>query len=320
MSGDTDSLISTKDSAMVVARNTVPTKYVKLNVGGSLFYTTLATLTRRFDSMLHAMFSGRMEVLTDTEGWVLIDRSGKHFGTLLNYLRDGEVVMPESRTELKELLTEARFYCLQELVTEVDGELRKKGDCVEPACRIPLIISQKEEKMLIAFSEKPVIKLVCNRYNNKYSYTQQSDDNLLKSLELFDKLALRFNGRILFMKDIIANDEICCWSFYGGGKKVTEVCCTSIVYATEKKQTKVDFPEARIYEDTLNVLLFEGRPDGDPDHEHTVDHELLRATHKLNPHRERDSSHPPPVPSTHASEHRDGATDHDQASAFLNRR
>ncbi len=42
-------------------------KYVKLNVGGSLFYTTIGTLTKH-DSMLRAMFSGRMEVLTDSEG------------------------------------------------------------------------------------------------------------------------------------------------------------------------------------------------------------------------------------------------------------
>lgn len=48
----------------------------------------------------------------------------------------------------------------------------------------------------------------------------QSDENILKNLELFDKLCLRFNGRILFLKDIIANDEICCWMFYGNGKKV----------------------------------------------------------------------------------------------------
>lgn len=44
-----------------------PTKYVKLNVGGSLHYTTIGTLSKQ-DSMLRAMFSGRMEVLTDTEG------------------------------------------------------------------------------------------------------------------------------------------------------------------------------------------------------------------------------------------------------------
>lgn len=39
-------------------------KYVKLNVGGSLHYTTLRTLTGQ-DTMLKAMFSGRVEVLTD---------------------------------------------------------------------------------------------------------------------------------------------------------------------------------------------------------------------------------------------------------------
>lgn len=42
-------------------------KYVKLNVGGSLHYTTLRTLTAQ-DTMLKAMFSGRAEVLTDAGG------------------------------------------------------------------------------------------------------------------------------------------------------------------------------------------------------------------------------------------------------------
>jgi len=71
-----------------------------------------------------------------------------------------------------------------------------------------------------------------------------SDDNMLKNIELFDKLSLRFNGRVLFIKDVIG-DEICCWSFYGQGRKIAEVCCTSIVYATEKKQTKVRVNSSR---------------------------------------------------------------------------
>ena len=103
---------------------------------------------------------------------------------------------------------------------------------------------------------------------------RQSDDNLLKNIELFDKLSLRFNGRILFIKDLIGNNEICCWTYYGNGKKTAEVCCTSIVYATEKKQTKVEFPEARIYEETLNALLYENRGSGS----NVPDAELLHAT------------------------------------------
>lgn len=44
-----------------------PSKYVKFNIGGSLHYTTISTL-QKHDTMLRAMFSGRMEVLTDSEG------------------------------------------------------------------------------------------------------------------------------------------------------------------------------------------------------------------------------------------------------------
>lgn len=56
-----------------------PSQYVKLNIGGSLHYTTIGTLTKH-DTMLRAMFSGRMEVLTDSEGklrekWVLLTES-----------------------------------------------------------------------------------------------------------------------------------------------------------------------------------------------------------------------------------------------------
>ena len=56
-----------------VGPGTNPSQYVKLNVGGSLHYTTIFTLTKH-DNMLRAMFSGRMEVLTDADGWILIGR------------------------------------------------------------------------------------------------------------------------------------------------------------------------------------------------------------------------------------------------------
>ncbi|XP_044286161.1 BTB/POZ domain-containing adapter for CUL3-mediated RhoA degradation protein 2 [Varanus komodoensis] len=230
-------------------------KYVRLNVGGSLYYTTVQVLTRH-DTMLKAMFSGRMEVLSDKEGWILIDRCGKHFGAVLNYLRDNVVTLPKNRQEIKELMAEAKYYLIQGLVDLCQTALQDKKDSFRAVCSIPVITSPKEEERLIESAMKPVVKLLYNRSNNKYSYTSNSDDNLLKNIELFDKLSLRFNGRVLFIKDVIG-DEICCWSFYGQNRKLAEVCCTSIVYATEKKQTKVEFPEARIYEETLNVLLYE---------------------------------------------------------------
>lgn len=233
-------------------------RYIKLNVGGYLFQTTLSTLTCG-DTMLSAMFSGRLEVIKDKEGYFMIDRDGKYFNYILNYLRDNNVILPSDTFTVRNIRNEAQFYSIQNLIDMCDEIINDKYDLNEPIipkCSVTVITSSAEETALINQSKKPVVKLLYNRSNNKYSYTNQSDDNMLKNIELFDKLVSRFHGRILFLKDIIGED-ICVWSFYGHKRKISEICCTSIVYSTEKKQTKVEFPEARIYEEALNCLLYE---------------------------------------------------------------
>lgn len=67
-------------------------KYVKLNIGGALYYTTMQTLTKQ-DTMLKAMFSGRMEVLTDSEG------TGGGWGGLLAALTRRRERVRAGRTE-----------------------------------------------------------------------------------------------------------------------------------------------------------------------------------------------------------------------------
>ena len=46
--------------------------YIKLNVGNHLFLTSFDTLTKE-DTMFKAMFNGRMEVVKDSEGKIVID-------------------------------------------------------------------------------------------------------------------------------------------------------------------------------------------------------------------------------------------------------
>ena len=88
-------------------------KIVKLNVGGQYFTTSRQTLTRDPNSMLAAMFSGRHKQETTGDGSFFIDRDGTHFRFLVNYLRNGELILPEGATFLKELEAEAKFYQLQ---------------------------------------------------------------------------------------------------------------------------------------------------------------------------------------------------------------
>ena len=72
----------------------------------------------------HAQVTNPSFLPPPTAGWILIDRCGKHFGTILNYLRDGAVPLPESRREIEELLAEAKYYLVQGLVEECQAALQ----------------------------------------------------------------------------------------------------------------------------------------------------------------------------------------------------
>lgn len=98
-------------------------------------------------------------------GWIMIDRSGTYFGTIMNYLRDGTVVLPDSQKGITELLAEAKYYCITELADTCERALRKIEP--EPICRVPLITSQKEEQMLISTSTKV---RVCGLYLQIFFY------------------------------------------------------------------------------------------------------------------------------------------------------
>jgi len=106
---------------------------VLLNIGGKKYATTVETLTQREpDSMLAAMFSGRhMLPHHPTTGTVFVDRDGKHFRHVLNWLRDGAIpVMSES--EYQQLLREAEYYQLLGLADYINERLGwKKVDSSE---------------------------------------------------------------------------------------------------------------------------------------------------------------------------------------------
>ena len=69
--------------------------------------------------MLHAMFSGRFDSKPVEDGSYFIDRDGTHFRYILNYLRTGQLVVPEDKIVRRELLTEAEFYQVQGIIDEL---------------------------------------------------------------------------------------------------------------------------------------------------------------------------------------------------------
>jgi len=96
-------------------------KVVHLNIGGHRYMTTLNTLRTDPNSMLGRMFSGQHPVLRDDDGSFVLDRDGRHFHHVLNYLRDGSVPIGLRRVERLELLREVDFYNLRGLYSIVAG-------------------------------------------------------------------------------------------------------------------------------------------------------------------------------------------------------
>jgi hypothetical protein len=92
---------------------------VHLNVGGEVYVTTRATLTRYPESMLGAMFSGQLPTARDSNGCYFIDRDGSTFRHVLNFLRCGQIVLPSDFSQLDLLAAEADFYRLEPLISSI---------------------------------------------------------------------------------------------------------------------------------------------------------------------------------------------------------
>jgi hypothetical protein len=97
---------------------------ILLNIGGKLFDTTRATLenSKYFRELLDPKSSPHFE----SNGRIFIDRDGKHFRHILNYLRDGSVpaLNPPDQAQL---IIEAGVYQLPELVSALKAKLTGTG-------------------------------------------------------------------------------------------------------------------------------------------------------------------------------------------------
>lgn len=82
---------------------------VKLDVGGQVFNTSMATMTKDPHSLLAKIALHDMS----TARSAFVDRDGTHFRYILNFLRDGFCVLPSKQHQLQELRQEAEYFQVQ---------------------------------------------------------------------------------------------------------------------------------------------------------------------------------------------------------------
>ncbi|XP_022690838.1 BTB/POZ domain-containing protein kctd15-like isoform X4 [Varroa jacobsoni] len=95
------------------SRYTAP---VHIDVGGTIYTSSLETLTKYPESRLGKLFNGSIPIVLDSlKQHYFIDRDGKMFRHVLNFLRTGILVLPTDFAELALLVEEARFYDIPSL-------------------------------------------------------------------------------------------------------------------------------------------------------------------------------------------------------------
>ena len=70
-------------------------------------------------SMFHAMFSGRFDTKPSEDGSYFIDRDGNHFRYIMNYLRIGQLIVPQDKIVCRELLAEVEFYQVEGIINDL---------------------------------------------------------------------------------------------------------------------------------------------------------------------------------------------------------
>nr|CDJ95276.1 Potassium channel domain containing protein [Haemonchus contortus] len=101
---------------------------IRLNVGGTIFETTLSTLKKVPNTVLSTMVAERWR----GQGELFIDRDPTHFSKILNYLRDGdEFSIPQDRDACEELRREAQFYNITGLAELCSPQILNVGDEVQ---------------------------------------------------------------------------------------------------------------------------------------------------------------------------------------------
>lgn len=90
------------------SRYTAP---VHIDVGGSIYTSSLETLTKYPDSKLAKLFNGSIPIVLDSlKQHYFIDRDGGMFRHVLNFMRNSRLLIAEDFPDLELLLEEARYF------------------------------------------------------------------------------------------------------------------------------------------------------------------------------------------------------------------
>ncbi|XP_074603210.1 uncharacterized protein LOC141856704 isoform X2 [Brevipalpus obovatus] len=153
-----------------------------------------------------------------------IERNGKHFDKILNFLRDGSVPLPQAKEKLRELLVEAEYYGIKELIGDIQVEL-SSIEKKESGLNIPRQVFLNMSSVAGDFSRKhslPEVRLTIGRYSDSSLFGGTTAKEFASDFESFNHLCERLGHKFMFAKhyEIMQMDgkPTLKWSFIFNGE------------------------------------------------------------------------------------------------------
>lgn len=103
---------------------------VHIDVGGTIYTSSLDTLTKNPDSKLAKLFNGSIPIVLDSlKQHYFIDRDGKMFRHILNFMRNSKLSLPDNFTDIDLLLEEARYFEITPMCKQLENLKRDRMKC-----------------------------------------------------------------------------------------------------------------------------------------------------------------------------------------------
>ncbi|AWP09059.1 putative BTB/POZ domain-containing protein kctd15-like [Scophthalmus maximus] len=152
---------------------------VHIDVGGHMYTSCLATLTKFPESRISRLFNGTEPIVLDgLKQHYFIDRDGEMFSFILSFLRSCRLLLPEDFKYFPQLYEEARFYQLTPMVRSLERWQAEREAQRAPPCECLVVrvtpdlgerIALSGEKVLIEDAFPETGDIMCNSVNASWN-------------------------------------------------------------------------------------------------------------------------------------------------------
>jgi len=141
---------------------------VKINAGGTLFTTSITTLTK-YDGLLKKMLSGDYEVEKMKDGSIFLDIAPEIFSYIIAFIRNPVFYPPEDAKDRESLRMVAESYGMKELCDYLNKYKKKPNTSTEHIYEnVPILIQPNSNRE--AYYNIPIINV-----DDQQQQQQQND-------------------------------------------------------------------------------------------------------------------------------------------------